>query len=191
MAFPRAKGPVGKFLASLLEVGVIAGVAVAATFLIRQYVFNPYSIVGASMSPNFREGDYVFVDEMSYHFRAPQRGEVVVFHAPFLKSEDLIKRIVGLPGERVVVKDGTVTVFNTDHPQGFALDESYLGGAGATNGSADVALGPNQYFVMGDNRPVSYDSRSWGPLAASDIVGRVLVRIWPPDATKVFAAPKY
>jgi len=180
-----------KLAKSLLEVVVIAGIAVFAVILCRQYIFNPYGISGTSMSPNFHDGDYVFVDQLSYRLRAPQRGEVIVFHGPASGGEDFLKRIIGLPGERVVVKDSAVTIYNNDNPKGMLLDEAYLDPSTQTTGDVDMTLGDSQYFVMGDNRSVSFDSRSWGPLGLDQIVGRVALRIWPPAATRVFGAVQY
>ena len=180
-----------KFFKSILEVVVIAAIAIFAVTLIRKDVANPYAIAGTSMVPTFHDGDYVFVDELTYRFSKPQRGDVVVFHAPFTAGEDLIKRVIGLPGERVVVKNGQVTIFSQDHPDGFVLDETYLPRTDTTTGAADLTLGAGQYFVIGDNRPVSFDSRSWGPVDANEIVGLVRLRVWPPAATRVFAAPQY
>lgn len=180
-----------KFLRSLVEVIVITALAVFAVISIRQYVFNPYSISGASMIPSFNDGDYVFVDKMSYRFWSPTRGEVIVFHSPGIEGEDLVKRIIGLPGERVVVQNGQVTVINKDDPDGIVLRESYLDPSGETSGFADIELGEDEYFVMGDNRSVSFDSRSWGPLDSENIVGMVRLRIWPLDAARAFAAPQY
>lgn len=180
-----------KFVRSIVEVVVIAGIAVFAVVLCRQYVFNPYGISGSSMSPNFHDGDYVFVDQMSYRLRSAQRGEVIVFHGPASNGEDLLKRIIGLPGERVVVGDNKVTIFNKENPDGLVLDETYLDANAVTVGSVDVTLKDGQYFVMGDNRSVSFDSRSWGPLDADLVVGRVALRIWPPEATQAFGAEQY
>lgn len=180
-----------RFLKSVLEVVVIAGVAVLAVFVTRQYIFNPYVISGASMTPSFYDGDYVFVNQINYRLWPAHRGEVIVFRGPASNGDDLLKRIIGLPGERVVINDGTVRIFNTENPDGMILDESYLDSSTITTGSADVTLGADQYFVMGDNRSVSFDSRSWGALDAEDVVGKVAVRIWPPEATKVFGAEQY
>lgn len=180
-----------KFLRSIAEVVVIAGIAVLAVVIFRQHVFNPYGISGSSMTPSFHDGDYVLVSQISYRLRPAQRGEVIVFHGPASNGDDLLKRIIGLPGERIVVRDNTVTIFNQDNPSGMVLEESYLDSGTVTTGSADVALGEGEYFVMGDNRLVSFDSRSWGALGAGDIVGKVAVRIWPPEATRVFGAEQY
>lgn len=180
-----------KFVRSVIEVVVIAGIAVFAVVLCRQYVFNPYGISGSSMTPNFHDGDYVFVDQMSYRLRDAKRGEVIVFHGPASNGEDLLKRIIGLPGERVLVSDNTIKIFNSENPEGLILNESYLDANAVTNGAADVTLKEDQYFVMGDNRSVSFDSRSWGALDANLIVGKVALRIWPPEATQAFGAEQY
>ncbi len=180
-----------KFLASFLEVLEVAVVAVVAVVVIRTYLVQPFLVSGSSMSPNFSNGDYVLVDELTYHLRAPERGEVVVFHDPQDYSTYFIKRIIGLPGEQVVIKDDTVTVYNAAHPNGFKLDEAYLPAGTDTSGNYDFKLSSSTYLTLGDNREFSYDSRMWGPLPASDIVGLVRVRLWPlPDLT-AFAAPTY
>lgn len=180
-----------KFLASLLEVLEVAVIAVVAVFIVRTFLVQPFLVSGSSMSPNFSNGDYVLVDELTYHLRAPDRGEVVVFHDPQDYSTYFIKRVIGLPGERVVVKNDTITVYNADHPQGLALNESYLPAGTDTSGSYDYTLATSTYLLFGDNRPFSYDSRSWGPLPAKNIVGLVRVRLWPLNELTAFAAPQY
>jgi signal peptidase I len=180
-----------QFLASLLEIAEIALVAIGAVFIIRSFLVQPFLVSGASMSPNFSDGDYLLIDELTYHFRVPERGEVVVFRYPKDTSTFFIKRIVGLPGERVVVKEGAVTIFNSGHSDGFALDEFYLPKNLSTSGNVDVTVSPGEYFVMGDNRPYSFDSRSWGELPAKDLIGVVRLRLWPPNELSLFAAPNY
>lgn len=184
-----------KFFASLLEVLEIAVIAVGAVFIVRTFLVQPFLVSGTSMSPNFSNGDYVLTDELTYHLRAPDRGEVVVFHDPKDYATYFIKRIIGLPGERVVIKNNTVMVFNSAHPEGFALDETYLPKGLITSGSSadpyDVTLSSSTYLVFGDNRPFSFDSRSWGPLPAKNIVGLVRFRLWPLNELQAFAAPQY
>lgn len=180
-----------KFFGSMLEAVAIAAIAVFAVILCRQYVFNPYAIAGASMAPSFHDGDYVFVDQLSYRLREPRRGEVIVFHSPSGNDEDLVKRIVALPGETVMVRDGQVVVVNQEHPQGLTLSEGYLDPLEITTGSSSITLDDGEYFVMGDNRSVSFDSRSWGPLDEDGIVGMVRLRIWPLDEAHAFTAPQY
>ena len=180
-----------KFLASLLEVVEIAVIAVGAVFIVRTFLVQPFLVSGTSMSPNFSNGDYVLTDELTYHLRPPERGEVVVFHDPQDYSTYFIKRIIGLPGERVTIKNNAITVYNDSHPQGLALGESYLPSGLVTSGTYDYTLSTSTYLMLGDNRPFSYDSRSWGPLPASDIVGLVRFRLWPINELQAFAAPQY
>jgi len=180
-----------KFLASLLEIFEIAVIAVVAVFLVRTFLVQPFLVSGTSMVPNFSNGDYVLVDELTYHIRPPERGEVVVFHDPEEYGTYFIKRVIGLPGETVTIASDTVTVVNAAHPTGFTLDESYLPSGVLTTGTETYTLSSSTYLMLGDNRPASYDSRSWGPLPAKNIVGLVRIRLWPFDAITAFAAPKY
>ena len=180
-----------KFLASLLEIFEIAAIAIVAVILVRTFLIQPFAVVGDSMLPNFSGGNYVLVDELTYRIRPPERGEVVVLHDPEDYSTYFIKRIIGLPGERVTIASNTVTIYNVANPAGFALDESYLPKGIMTSGDETYNLSSSTYLLLGDNRPESYDSRAWGPLPAKDIVGLVRVRLWPPDTIAAFAAPKY
>jgi signal peptidase I len=182
-----------KFLASLLEVLEIAVIAIAAVFVVRTYFVQPFLVSGTSMVPTFQSGDYVLTDELTYHFRAPERGEVVVFHDPEPNawSTYFIKRVIGLPGERVVIKNSQITIYNTANPQGFTLNETYLPSGTITSGNEDVTLSSSTYFMLGDNRPLSFDSRSWGPLPQQNIVGVVRFRLWPVNELQSFSAPNY
>lgn len=142
------------------------------------------------MEPNFHDGDYLIVDEFSYRFRSPQRGEVVVFKNPQNLSQRYIKRIIALPGERVEIDNGEIRI--TSSAGTFILNESsYLGSYVATPGTVDLVVTDGEYFVLGDNRYFSSDSRSWGLLPKEDIVGRVLLRAWPPNALAWIEAPSY
>ncbi len=180
-----------QFFASVLEVFEIALVAVGAVFVIRSFLVQPFLVSGSSMVPNFKNGDYLLVDELTYRFRSPERGEVVVFRYPNDQSTYFIKRIIGLPGERVVIKDSKITVYNGASSGGFVLAESYLPKSVYTNGDEEFKLKEGQYLTLGDNRSYSFDSRSWGMLPRSDIVGLVRLRLWPITALQAFAAPQY
>jgi signal peptidase I len=189
-----------KTLASLLEIVEIIIIAVVAVFIVRTFLVQPFLVSGTSMSPNFSNGDYVLVDELTYRIRQPERGEVVVFHDPEDYGTYFIKRIIGLPGEDVLIKNNIVTIFKGNPSQpctgsdGFMLDESYLPSGTITSvnqGDDCHQLSSSTYLMLGDNRPNSFDSRSWGALPASDIVGLVRVRLWPLDTVQAFAAPKY
>lgn len=140
------------------------------------------------MEPNFYEHEYLIIDEITYRFRAPERGEVIVLKYPENPKEYFIKRVVGLPGERVKIAEGKVTIYNKQHPEGQILDETYLTNM-STDGEKIVSLNDNQYYVLGDNRANSYDSRRFGPLDKNLIVGRVWFRGWPINKIEIFHAP--
>lgn len=144
------------------------------------------------MEPNFLDHEYLIVDELSYRFRAAERGEVIVFKYPNNQQEYFLKRIIGLPGERVKVSDGHVTVYNGSHPEGEVIDESYLPKDIVTAGdNQTVALGQDEYFVLGDNRPNSFDSRRFGTVKSNLIIGRVFLRGWPLSRIQKFSAPNF
>jgi len=179
------------FFASVLEVLEVVLIAVAAVFFIRNFLIQPFLVSGESMIPNFHDGDYLLVDELTYRFRTPVRGEVAVFRYPNNEAIYFIKRIVGLPGEKVQIKNGRVIIFNKEYPDGLTLDESYLSNGTVTSGSKELTLAANQYFALGDNRSYSFDSRLWGALAKKEIIGLVRVRLWPVTQLTAFAAPNY
>lgn len=180
-----------QFFWSFIEIAEVVLVAFSAMFLIRGFLVQPFLVSGSSMVPNFSDGDYLLIDEVTYRFRAPERGEVVVFRYPREESVYFIKRVIGLPGERVQIKDGRVTVFNDTHPSGILLDEAYIPGGVATRSDGEFQIPKDSYFVLGDNRTSSFDSRSWGTVPKSDVIGLVQIRLWPPAAFRVFAAPLY
>ena len=182
--FPSWLGAAGRFVAELAEVVVIS---LAIILPIRYFLIQPFYVKGASMEPTFDDKEYLIIDEISYRFREPARGEVIVFRYPLDPRQYFIKRIVGLPGEKVKIVDNKVTIFNDAHPDGMTLDESYLPPGTPTFGDHTTTLGPDEYFVMGDNRTSSLDSRSFGPLPRKEIVGRVWVRGWPADRFTVFS----
>jgi len=175
-----------QFLLSVWEVIEVVAVAVVTVFVIRTYLVQPFLVSGASMEPGFSTGDYLLIDEISYRFREPQRGEIVVFRYPEDPKIYYIKRVIGLPGERVIVRDGFVTIYNDVSPEGFQLNESYLTPGIRTIGNTDQALAPGEYFVLGDNRNYSYDSRSWGILPRENVVGLVRVRLFPFTEAEAF-----
>lgn len=159
------------------EIAKLAVVSFLIVVPFRLYIAQPFIVEGASMYPTFKNGHYLIVDELTYHFKSPARGSVLVFKYPKDPSKSFIKRVIGLPGETVSIKDGKVTVTSDAHPEGLALDEPYIELAKADNLSYTLAEG--EYFVMGDNRAQSADSRLWGPVPEEDIIGRPLIRIVP------------
>lgn len=146
---------------------------------IRAFIVQPFIVRGASMEPTYQQGEYLIVDEVSYYFREPERGEVIIFRYPRNPKQFFIKRIIGLPGERVEIRDGAVTIINEEYPNGVQLDESYISEELLTGPDTISILDPEEYFVLGDNRPQSLDSRIWGALDSNYIVGRAWVRLWP------------
>lgn len=144
---------------------------------IQMFVGRTFIVVGKSMFPTFENKDYLIVDKLTYQFNNPQRGDVVVFHPPVNPKTYYIKRIIGLPGETVYVEGDTVKVINTEHPDGLELHMSLPVSNSTLN--AALKLKEDEYFVMGDNRSESYDSRSWGALPKENISGRVFVRLFP------------
>ncbi len=172
-------------IAEMLETVVIA---VAAVVLVRAFIAQPFLVSGSSMVPTFQNGDYLLVDELTYRFRQPQRGEVVVIRYPKDPSEYFIKRTIGLPGETVTIKDGHVTIKNQGGE--IVLREPYIGSPMVTQDFTQT-LGVDEYFVMGDNRNFSFDSRSWGPVPSHDIVGVVRLRLWPLQTVMAFGTPSY
>lgn len=172
--------------------------ALAIIVPIRMFLFQPFFVQGASMETNFHDGDYLIINEFGYKktdvfdkdglphlftvdtFKELKRGDVVVFRYPKDPKQFFIKRVIGLPGEQVKVEGGRVIIFNNENPEGKVLDErSYLRKDLMTNGAVTVALNSNEYFVLGDNRQFSHDSRAWGPLPKEDVIGKVLIRAWP------------
>lgn len=145
---------------------------------IRTFVAKPFIVSGASMYPTFKDSEYLIIDELSYYIRPPERGEVAIFKFPKDESKYFIKRVIGLPGETVSIKDNKVTIKQADGSSE-KLDEPYLK-EGFESADVELTLGPDEYFVMGDNRNVSYDSRAWGAVPQDLIAGRAFVRLFPP-----------
>lgn len=184
-----------KVFTSILEVAEVAIVALLAVISIRTFLVQPFLVSGASMVPTFSNGDYLLIDELTYRFRPPERGEVIVFKYPKDESTYFIKRIIGLPGDKVEIKDGKVIVTDAQYPQGKVIGESYLPAGTLTvtraGESTAYTVPQGEYFVLGDNRPYSFDSRDWGFVKKDEVVGLVRLRLWPlPDIT-VFSAPAY
>ncbi len=154
--------------------------ALGLALFIRFYVAAPYVVSGSSMEPNFDNWDYLITDRLTYRMEEPERGDVIVFKLPQEPSRSLIKRVVGVPGDTIIVRDNRIEIQNAEHPEGILLDEPYLETAnfGGPTGIS-LTLGGDEFFVMGDNRRVSSDSRTWGVLPRENIVGRVLLRLFP------------
>jgi len=173
---------------------------------IRVFLIQPFFVQGASMEPNFEDKEYLIINELGYKktkigfssgdkfvnfftvdsFKELQRGDVVVFRYPKNPKVFYIKRIIGLPGEKIEISGDQVKISNSEKPDGFVLDESkYLSSAEVTSGEINLTL-EKEYFVMGDNRKYSSDSRSWGPVPEDDVIGKVVLRAWPLGKAKIF-----
>jgi signal peptidase I len=191
-AKPSTKGPVGPTVAAprrrrsrlLVEWAVVLLVAVGVAFGIRTFVAQTFYIPSASMEPTLMVGDRIVVDKLSYHLHAVHRGDIIVFGRPPGENQpgvdDLVKRVIGLPGDTVASLYGRVFINNKP------LNEPWLPPGTVTTGITTQKIPPNEYFVMGDNRSDSQDSRFFGPISGNLIVGRVVVRIWPLSSVHAF-----
>ena len=186
---PSGAAAAGQFIWDLAKILIIALVIIVP---FRMFVAEPFVVSGNSMLPNFNNRDYLIIDRISYLKSAPQRGDIVVLKYPKDTSQFFIKRIIGLPGETIRFNQGHVVIVNTMHPEGEMLHESYIPSQTETYGRPDdLKLGSGEYYVLGDNRTASSDSRVWGILPANDIVGRVWLRIFPLSRYTHFTTPTY
>lgn len=177
------------FSLETIKIVVISLIVIVA---IRTYVMQPFFVSGKSMEPNFHDGDYLIVDEISYRLDEPKRGDVIIFRYPKNTKEFFIKRIIGLPGERVEIEDSRITIYNNENQEGIMLDEDiYIPLDTKTTGSYNTILKNNEYYVLGDNRNASADSRIWGVLEEHFIVGKAWVRAWPVGDFSVFKGVEY
>ena len=160
------------------EILKIVIISLAIIIPIRYFLIQPFFVNGASMEPNFLDGDYLIIDEISYRFDKPERGDVIIFRYPLDPSQFFIKRIIGLPSETVKIEEGKIIIKDISEKT-FVLDESkYLSDA-YTAGNIELELEDNEYFVLGDNRQSSSDSRKWGELNRKNIIGQAWIRAWP------------
>lgn len=168
----QGEHPGVRLLREVLEVAVVT----LLLFICVRAVIQNYQVQGPSMQPTLHTNEYILVDKISYLFGSPQRGDVIVFKYPKDPSEDFVKRVIGVPGDTVHVGlSGQVTV------DSIAIHEPYVNDLTNTYPPNTWVLGPNQYFVLGDNRGDSSDSRAWGPVPRSDIIGRAELVYWPLD----------
>ncbi len=178
-------------LAFILELVQVVAISLAIIIPVRYFLIQPFYVKGASMEPNFFDHEYLIIDELSYRFNIPERGDIVVFHYPNDPKNYFIKRVIGLPGETVEVANGQVKVYNDKYPNGVVLDEKVYLDDTYTAQTKTETLKSDEYFVLGDNRAASLDSRYFGPVSRSQIVGRVWLRGWPLDRWKIFQTPGF
>lgn len=175
--------PKENFFKEIIKFTILALIIVIP---IRKFIAQPFIVSGASMDPTFKTGNYLIIDQLSYRFYNPERGDVVVFRYPNNPKVFYIKRIIGLPGETVSIENGKVTIINKENPKGILLDDSYVLENHRSMETRKVTLEANSYFVMGDNRAESSDSRIWGPLDLKYIMGRPILRLLPFNKISVF-----
>lgn len=167
------------FFLDFLETIVVSLAIFAVVYI---FLFQPHQVDGRSMEPNFHNGEYILTDKLSYRLHTPNRGDVVVFHSPQDERNDFIKRIIGIPGDTLMVKGGFVYINGTKLEEKYINDpDQVLAGRFLREGES-YEVAPEQYIVMGDNRLHSSDSREWGPVNQSSIVGRAFFRYWPVPA---------
>jgi signal peptidase I len=169
--------PVSKNPSVFWETVRLILITVAIVVPIRIFIAQPFVVHGESMDPTFESGQYLIVDELSYNLSSPQRGDVAILRYPQNPKIFFIKRVIGLPGETVKIDGNTITIINDEHPEGFVLDEPYIQFP-ATN-VMEKKVPEENYFVMGDNRAKSSDSRVWGTVPEKYMTGRALVRLLP------------
>lgn len=197
---PNEEKPRPAWKEALSTLGILA-IALLTAFFIIAFVFRSYQVDGPSMESTLQNGDKLIIwkvprtwARITHHDYIPKRGDVIVFDQSGLSEfgqtdkKQLIKRVLALPGERISVSEGKVTVFNKEHPNGFQPDKTLPYGSNipVTSGETNWTLGDDEIFVMGDNRPDSLDSRSFGPIKADQIVGKLVLRVFPLSGAKAF-----
>lgn len=184
---PRASGSRTKSSWSAIREWVqVIVIALIVALPVRFFIAEPFIVNGASMDPTFSTGQFLIVDRLTYRFEEPKRGDVIVFEYPNNPDVYYIKRIIGLPNEAISIKNGIVSITNSENPNGLILYETYIdAGHASLETFTEETLGSTEYFVMGDNRLQSSDSRVWGPLDRHYIVGRPIVRLLPITSASV------
>lgn len=180
------------YIAEFVKIFIIAA---AIILPIRLFLLQPYYVKGSSMEPNFHENEYLFVDKITINFEKLKRGEVIVFRFPKAEQKFLIKRVIGLPGEKVEACGNTVRIWNKEYPDGILLSENFYTPRQFSEQMFQRCvtdkIGDHEYFVLGDNRPASYDSSIFGTISDDHITGRVIFRGLPIEKVTVFRAPQY
>jgi signal peptidase I len=166
---------------SFIEIIRFSALALLIVVPVRMFIAQPFIVSGASMENTFHNGEYLIVDQISYYLSDPKRGDVVIFRYPKDPSKFFIKRIIGTPGDTVTIEGDVVTITNTEFPSGLELDEPYIKSM-RPNVTIIEKLGEREYFVMGDNRDESSDSRVWGVLQEERIIGKAFLRLFPPKS---------
>ncbi len=175
-----------EFVMDILETIVFVGSLFIVIYL---FIMQPNQVRGASMEPTFYTGDYIFTSKITYKFREPNRGDVVVFHSPKNTDIEFIKRIIGLPGDKIVIRNSEVYVNDTLIEEPYIAEKTPLWDGGYIKEDEPLIVPSGQIFVMGDNRPRSSDSREFGPVPISSIIGQVFFRYFPSDKMGIVPNP--
>ncbi|MDP3970155.1 MAG: signal peptidase I [bacterium] len=166
------------------EVVKVVVISLAIIIPIRYFLIQSFYVKGASMEPNYTDYEYLIIDELSYRFNDPVRGEVVVVHDPRDAKQFFIKRVIGIPGDEIDILNGKIVLNGVDLDETAYLDDSVV--TDSAPGKRHFKLEDKEYFILGDNRPASYDSRRFGPITYDDLIGRVWIRAWPFDRLAIF-----
>lgn len=179
-----------QIIGSVFEFVKTVAIIIIIAFFVRFYLVQPFIVEGSSMEPTFQNGEYLLVDKISYRVKPPQRGQVVVFHPPTFPTLNYIKRIIGLPGDSIEIKEGEIYI------NGARLLEPYLSQGQTLVRNPQAAnlklhLGVKEYFVLGDNREHSSDSREWGNVPLDNIIGRAWLVVFPIQNFGLVWRPSY
>lgn len=177
-----------RFLFDILESIVVA---LAIFVVIYLFLFQPHQVKGASMEPNFHDGEYILTNKFQYHFDTPKRGDVVVFKSPQNPDIDFIKRIIGLPGETIKLEDNRYYINGVELTEPYIAEELFTYNGSYLRDGMEIVVPQDHYFVSGDNRPRSSDSREWGPIEKSSIIGKSQLRYWPFDRLGIISRVQY
>lgn len=170
----------------------LQGIVAIAAVLVMVYLFimSPQEVSGHSMEPNFHDGDYILTNKIIYKLVEPKRGDIVIFKSPANKDIDYIKRVIGLPGETVELREQHFYINGTLLTEPYEYNKPVYGGSFLQEG-VQVTIPDGYYFVSGDNRPGSSDSREFGFVPLEDFIGKALLRYWPTTAVGIIAQPQY
>ena len=177
MQQPENKNQTRTTLWSIFELVRFGLIVIAIVIPVRIFIIEPFVVSGSSMVPTFENGDYLIVDKISYRLNEPERFDVVIFRYPKSPEKFFIKRIIGLPNETVDIKGSEITITNDEYTDGFKLDQSFIKNPASSNSHFELKEG--EFFVMGDNRNASSDSRVWGAVPRKNIAGKAFLRLWP------------
>ena len=173
------------------EIIKIVLIALIIVVPIRYFVFQPFFVRGQSMEPNFQNGQYILTNKVEYKLRSPNRGDVVIFKSPRNKDVDYIKRIIGKPGDRVMLKEGTFYVNGTKVEESYLASGTYISQGSFLREGSEIIVPKGQYFLVGDNRGHSSDSREFGTIPLEDFIGRAFLRYWPFSQAGLIQQPTY